>query len=382
MKKITRTKAEILQEIEGFVSFSDWVKKCSASYHISLENEWIKEIRFKFGKKDPYTFDEIKSMALKYLTKTDFCRGNPRAYKRMVHLKIIDECTSHMIPVMARNENHHHVIYCAKFSDGHAYVGQTVNLYKRANEHCHKNKSSVAKHRIQTELSPEFIILEENVKTKNVQEREQYWQDKIAMEFKPLHKAKAGGLGGAKAWTIDSINAAFSNYSSVKEIKKKNPRAYWAASDRKMLPELTSSYKKLSGIQWTIDTAVEKGKQFESIRTWAGTCSGSYQYLLRKNLIEVFFAKQCATKISNDLGMVFTSMWKASKWVHETYKHAFSPVYNAIRGEAVKDESQFFLYNHIWTIMRKSINHPSQATVHSTEPLALKSAFRTDDDLT
>lgn len=135
----------------------------------------------------------------KYLT--EFVKKYPDTYESIRKRKNYFALTKSLIRSAPDFEKHRHVIYLYEFSDGHCYVGQSISIVRRRLRHL--SKGPVYNHSQQTGLTPSFSILEENIKTKDLANREQYWQDLYERTHKKLWKARAGSIGSSGAASFD-----------------------------------------------------------------------------------------------------------------------------------------------------------------------------------
>jgi hypothetical protein len=95
-------KDNCLKEALKYKSINEWVKKCKSTYSIISRKEWFKECieHMDKPKNKPsgfWTKEECIKDALKYKTKTEWCKSGSSGYQVSLKNGWYEECTKHMV---------------------------------------------------------------------------------------------------------------------------------------------------------------------------------------------------------------------------------------------------------------------------------------------
>lgn len=232
-----------------------------------------------------WTFEKCKEAALKYNSRNDFrkkCRGS---YHSATKNEWLDEICSHM---MKFGNKYKRAIYVYIFPDNYYYVGLTLNLERRNDEHLNLfKKSNVFKHKEKTGLIPELIILSDYMDAKLAIIEEQKYIEKYKKEgYITLNIYKASSLGNVeKYWTIENLQKEALKYNKRTEFQKKSSGAYTIAWRDGILNKICYhmiEIKKPNGY-WTLEKCKEEASKYKTKTEWKHKSSGSFDSAYNNN---------------------------------------------------------------------------------------------------
>jgi hypothetical protein len=233
--------------------------------------------------RDPFTDDELRDIAKKYIGKTlqDFRDGDPSAYEaaldrgpctdgnrgpckekdgRQNTHAFFKEITKGINPTGNYSNK---MVYAYEFRDEKnnpiaAYVGLTDKEDIRHKEHMtgitregKPIETSVTKFiKENPNLHVTKIKITDYIDWKLARELEDNYEKKYRDEgWKVLNVAKTGSLGKSFGVSYDDLKKRFDKYDTVAEIRKKDSSAYRLAWERGILDDLTKNYKKLKTLR-------------------------------------------------------------------------------------------------------------------------------------
>ena len=228
------------EEVSKYKTIRDMRSLSNKCYAIILYNNWQELLNRldRFYRPEGYWNDKeiCKTEALKYKTRSEFSKNNSVAYKYSRENNWLDEICSHMEIL---GTLHKRFIYAYEFPDNHVYVGLTYNINRRRK--AHKEKGAVFNYSHESKLEPIFkqLILEP-VDLEEAQKLEKEYLEKyINKGWKPLNKAKTGGVGGnSLKWNFDTLKEEALKYNSRSEFEKENASAYNSARIRGILEDI------------------------------------------------------------------------------------------------------------------------------------------------
>jgi hypothetical protein len=296
-------KEEIIKVAKEFGNglVSDFKKKFPTYYqsaigkgpHIKVEKNKYKntyEFFYEVTKnmvrtvRDPFTDDELREIAKKYVGKTfkDFRDGDPNAYSaaldrgpctdgnkgpckekdnRKNTYEFFKEITKGIEPTGSYSAK---MVYVYEFRDENnnkvaAYVGLTDKEEVRHKEHMtgvtregKDIKTAVTKF-IEENPNLHFTklkITDGYIDWKLARELEDEYEKKYAEDgWEILNVAKTGSLGRSFGVSNDELKKRFDKYNTIRDIRKKDNSAYNTARTRGILDDLTKNYKKLAVIR-------------------------------------------------------------------------------------------------------------------------------------
>jgi len=229
--------------------------------------------------RDPFTDDELRNIAKKYIGKTlqDFRDGDPSAYEaaldrgpctdgnrgpckekdgRQNTYAFFKEITKGINPTGNYSNK---MVYAYEFRDEKnnpvaAYVGLTDKEDVRHKEHMtgitregKPIETSVTKFiKENPNLHVTKIKITDYVDWKLARELEDNYEKKYRDEgWKVLNVAKTGSLGKSFGVSYDDLKKRFDKYNTIRDIRKNDNSAYNTARERGIIGDLTKNYKKL-----------------------------------------------------------------------------------------------------------------------------------------
>jgi len=264
------------------------------AYNKAIKNKWINEICFhmilKCKPANYWTYEKIKTEALKYDNKTDFMNSSNSAYYKAVKNNWINEICSHMIKKQIKRKR---FLYVFEFNNKHAYIGLTCNIKNRKSTHLRlTNKkfkiSSVSKYINETNQTPIFKLLKKNpVDEKKASLLEIYYIEKYRKNnWVLLNKIKGGGLGGNNLkWTKNNIQTEALKYNTRSEFQCKSRTAYNAARRYKILDEICSHMiSKIKPMYyWSFNTCKKEALKYKTRNEYHLNSCASYDAAHRNN---------------------------------------------------------------------------------------------------
>ena len=250
-------------------------RKNTFGFYYDVTKNMVRRVR------DPYTDDELRDIAKKYVGKTfkDFRDGNPSAYEaaldrgpctdgnkgpcteksgRKNTYAFFKEITKGIEPTGNYSNK---MVYAYEFRDENnnpiaAYVGLTDKEDVRHKEHMtgvtregKDIKTAVTKF-IEENPNLHFTklkITDGYVNWELARELEDKYEKKYAEDgWEVLNVAKTGSLGRSFGVSNDELKKRFDKYNTVSDVRSKDNSAYRLAWSRGLLPELTKNYKKLA----------------------------------------------------------------------------------------------------------------------------------------
>lgn len=228
----------------------DFQKGNGSAYKAARENEWLDEyIWFKkphMRDKRYKTYDEVYNIALAYNTRWDFCKGNQTAYNTARENDWLDDYAWFERPTNIYSDKKDNV-YAYFFNDFKSvYVGRSVAIKQRDNNHRKSSKSTVFKYAESNNIPiPQMTILKTNLTPIEGLEWEDYFVKYYTEEgWNVLNIAKTGvscgALGNIKPkWTYKKCYKEAKKYKTRWEFGKNNTSAYAASIANEWIEDYT-----------------------------------------------------------------------------------------------------------------------------------------------
>lgn len=258
-----------------------------AAQRHGIINDCSKHMFMLIKPKGYWSIENIKKDALKYKTKVDWFNSSRSSYSLASRKGILNMCTKHMIS----NNNGWFTIYVFEFPDNSYYVGLTRRKHERFNEHINNNSSPVYQHIKNTNLTPIYKILFDDIVYENdasnkEKEYDDYYQDN---NWNRLNKAPTGSLGSLKnkKWTKNKIKEEALKFNSKKEWYSKSPKSYDAAQRYNLIDEYSNhmiQQKKPKGY-WSYDNIKNEALKYKSKMEWKNNSNGSYSIACKKGIL-------------------------------------------------------------------------------------------------
>ncbi|MDE3241704.1 MAG: GIY-YIG nuclease family protein [Nitrospirota bacterium] len=281
------TYPKILAEARKSSARTEFFKKSKAAYRAAQRTGVLSKVcqhMIEHAKPAGYwTETRILSEAKKHKTRTSFIKRAPGAYRCAVQLGILEQAYSHMPRVGSKYKR---AIYAFEFPDKTVYVGLTFNFERRYREHM--GKSGLLKEKTR-QLGHTFVKFdrwyEKDIAA--IKEQEQI-EEYLRQGWTVLNKAKAGGLGKDKFWTIEMIEREAAKYSSIYDFRTKAPKAYSAASRmgilKKMTKNLTARMRPHG--YWNLTAIAKEAKKYTSRSSFQKESPSAHQAAKRLGIFE------------------------------------------------------------------------------------------------
>jgi len=241
------TKEKCQEEALKYKFRNDFKKNSKIAYGKSIQEKWINEIcqhmEMKYQPDTYYTKEKCQEEALKYKTRTEFCKGSNIFYKKSLKNNWLNEICSHMLKFGNRQ---YRCIYVYEFIDKNVYIGLTYNLENRNYRHMNEQKNSpVLKHMKKTLLIPKLKQLTDYISVEEAIILEGKFIEKYKTKgYVCLNKIKSGGLGGnIIKWTKERCQEEALKYKTRSKFAKNNPSAYSASNRYGWVNEICSHMK-------------------------------------------------------------------------------------------------------------------------------------------
>ncbi len=275
------TKEKCQEEALKYNYRMDFKLKSSVCYAKAIKLGCLHEISlhmYSKYKQNDITKEQCQKEALKYKTRTNFCRGSRSFYNKSRNSDWLDEICSHMI---SQGNRFNRCIYAYEFSDNNVYIGLTYNLKNRHYRHMNIQKnSSVLKHINKTNLVPKLIQLTDYVSIDDAS----ILEGEFISIYKNngwfiLNRIKSGGLGGIRLkWTKDKCQKEALKYKTKSEFAKNSPSAYSSANKHNFLNEICyhmKEIKKPNGY-WVKEECIKEALKYTKIAQYYKKSKGSY----------------------------------------------------------------------------------------------------------
>jgi hypothetical protein len=267
------------QEALKYKTPAEFYHNNPSAYRLSLNrgDEFYRDATEHMTRLTNWTEENIKNEALKYETKPEFRDNNPSAYMAADRLGIMDEVTSHMIPVGSRYKR---LIYAYEFPDNSVYVGLTYDMNKRDYSHMNRESSAVYQYMLNTGLKPikktltKFMDKTEASKMEG--EIEKQYRDK---GWTILNRAKTGTLGGdILIWKPEKIRQLFLQYDDLTKLYNEQPSAIQAAKRQGMdfYKDVTSHIARKHN-KWTDDMLRDEALKYKTRQEFRDSNQKAYQ---------------------------------------------------------------------------------------------------------
>ncbi|URQ03382.1 hypothetical protein PVA23_5 [Vibrio phage PVA23] len=248
-----------------------------------------------------WTPERLKEDALKYKTRTEWCKNSSGAYCAASKRGLLDECCSHMHSSIKNAFSR--CIYRI-YADNEIYIGLTYDTKQRFSSH--------RKH------TPQIIDLIERHGIENVkfEQLTDYMDQELAQLSEKEHieqyrnggwvilnRLKAGGLGGSiLKWTLERLKEDALKYKTKSEWGRNSSGAYSTAHKRGLMNECCAHMIEGNSPvgYWTLERLKEDALKYKTKSEWRKNSSGAYITAYNKGLLDECCAHM--TSIKNPVG--------------------------------------------------------------------------------
>lgn len=346
------TYPKILAEARKYSTRTEFFTQSKAAYGAAQRAGVLSEIcRHMIENRKPagyWTRERILSEAKRHKTRTSFIKGAPGAYRCAVQLGILEQVYSHMQRVGSKYKR---TIYAFEFPDKTVYVGLTFNFERRYQEHMSKSRLLKEKTR---QLGHTFVKFDEWYEKDIAAVKEQEKLDEYLRKgWTVLNKAKAGGLGKDKFWTIEMIDREVVKYSSIYDFRIKAPKAYAAASRmgviKKMTKNLTARLRPRG--YWNRTTIAKEAKKYTSRSSFQEGSPSAYQTASRLRIL----GQVCKHMVQKSVPVGY---WTRDRILSVSQKYSTLNDFLKNEGKAAKAARRLGVYQEVISHLRRTRTPP------------------------
>ena len=285
------TKDRVFEEARKYQTRTEFCRTSSGAYDVARGNRWLDEMTwFKEVRKPSgyWTKERVFEEARKYKTRNEFRKGNSRAYQVARKNNWLDEMVWLIDGRLKMFTDKIDCVYRYFFTETNfIYVGRTVDIKKRNNDHRTKKNDIVFRYANENGFEiPQMEIIEDKLTLEEGQEREDYWKEYYVRNgYNVLNKAKTGkGVGslgafshGKWAWSKDRVFEESRKYQSRRGFQKGCGGAYYVARINRWLDEMIwlKERHKPNGY-WTKDKVFEESRKYQTRRAFSMGCDVAY----------------------------------------------------------------------------------------------------------
>lgn len=261
-------------------TITDFQKNDRGAYSAAKNNNWIDDVTsHMIETRHNWSFDEVKDIASRYPTKKEWRDGNSKSYSwALSNLSPTeyDEVTTHMEPLGNIEKR---LIYSFEFPDNSVYVGLTFNSKKRIKQHLNSIKSAVNKHILKTGLKPTFKKHTEYISKEDAMKMEGKIEDYYKKNgWKILNRTKTGALGSSiLKWTYEEVQKEALKYKTRSEFETNSGSAYNSARANGWLDDVTKHMTLLKNYKYTYNQLKDITQKYDSLKDFRKNDNGAYQ---------------------------------------------------------------------------------------------------------
>lgn len=276
------TKDRCLKEAHLFQTRTLWQRASPSSYDAACKNHWLGECcGHMIQKKKPngfWTKQKCLESALKYRTRTDWFRKDPKAYGAACESGWLDECCVHM---EAQGSMHRKQLYAFEHPDKSVYVGQSFNPQHRYLQHMKQDatrKNSLVLQRKKSDGGQVFKIFPKFYSRSEAGMAERALVEQYrAKGWAILNIVKAGSLGGGiRIETLEVCKAKARLCKSRGEFKKRFYSAYRAVLRNNWAPQVFLKRWPMQKVPHSYKAIESVARKFETIREFRKRYPGMY----------------------------------------------------------------------------------------------------------
>lgn len=276
-----------------------------------------------------FSKEECAKEALKYQTKTEFMEKAKLYYHHAIRNGYLNDICMHMKKLGSPERR---AVYVFEFDDNHAYIGLTLNLQRRENEHLTDKKSSVYRYIQESGRKPIFKVLTEYLPKKKAAQKE----DDTIIEYSKkgwlmLNRKRGGDLGSkSRKYTKKICRQIALRYKDRTDFHKNNPHFYNYIYQRGWLDELCAhmTRQKNENGYWTKERCAKEALKYKKRIHFQKGCLAAFSAAWKKGFLDEI----CAHMSYNDYDPV--------KWTKEHCREIASQYIT--RGEFKKNNASAY----------------------------------------
>lgn len=272
--RIFHTKEECIKLYNQCKNLTEFKAKHLSAFRCCVENGWDKEICHSFFDWDkPKTFEEAVERVKHYKDRSALWKNDHRMYYFLEKNNWLNKIPNLISKTDEKSKIH--FVYVYEFPEYNtAYVGRTINIKQRHNQHLNKD-CSISKFLKSKNIPFDYLkmpkILESNLTSKESQTSEcDYIELYKEKGWTLLNKAKGGSVGSlSRKWTKNVCMELSKQFKTKKEFREAYRNAYFAAMEHKWLNEFTWLEKAKIKEKYTYEhcyNVAKKYKKFSDFR--------------------------------------------------------------------------------------------------------------------
>jgi hypothetical protein len=296
-KKWTKETCEA--ESKKYKTLQEFERKSSGAYMAALKNKWLKDyVWLERSKEKGYwqVYDNCYNEALKYKTRTEFCRKSGACYRQARIKGWLDKFTWLKDERIDLIEGKIDSVYVYEFvEEKTAYIGRTLmRTQKERDKHHLFVLDSVSSFARNNDLPlPEMKILEDGLTLEEGVKKEGWWIEKYRSDgWHVLNKAKAGAIGSLHhiKYTYEKCYEEALRYEYYNDFVK-NSRAFYRVSYRNGWIVDYTWLKQVHTVNvknWTYELCEKESKKYSSRSEFSKRCNGAYNMARINGWLEKF----------------------------------------------------------------------------------------------
>ena len=282
------TKEHCANEAKKYSTRNHFQRMASGAWNAANKNGWLDEIcshmEVRWQKKWD-TKAKCAKEAKKHMSRTDFQKNSPGAWKAANKHNWLDEICSHMVTY---GNLFKRCIYAFEFSDMSVYIGLTDNIKRREKQHLKSSNSAVYRHIQKTSLKPILQILHEYTDKELAKILEKFYIEEYRNKgWNILNRAKAGSVGGKYVfWTYEECKSHALQCSTRSEFITKFPGAYASAIKNNWLDDICQHMKLKFEIKNNPETVKLEALKYKTRQEFRHGSNSAYEYARKHKLLD------------------------------------------------------------------------------------------------
>ena len=307
-EKITYEKCK--EEAKKYKNRSEFKLNSSTYFYVAKNNNWINDFFGEYkGKKNGYwTYEKCKEEAKKYSSRVEFFKKKPHVYYKSLRNDWIKDFdwlkTPKLNNTLNEKNNFIYAYECEEYKT--VYVGRTINVKKRHNQHnrlIYKTKKYDSIKTFFNEINQKLPlpkVLEENLTFSESQICEEKWVNYyINNNWNVLNKARVGlnksSLGKVYLkWTYEKCKEESKKYNSKMDFKNGSNGAYWASIKNKWINDFywLKEIIKPKKYWYSYERCKEEAKKYKNRSEFKMKNGSAYNAALKQHWLNTFFPKK------------------------------------------------------------------------------------------
>lgn len=260
-------------------------------YSKIIKNKWYELFNHMETLRKPkgyWTYERCREVARKCQNRTEFYKKESWAYNISLSNGWIDEICSHMIKVGNIKKR---CIYLYEFKNKIAYIGLTYDIDKRWEKRLLDVNDIVNIYIQNNNEIPEIKMLTDYIDVNEAIIKENYFIDKYKKEgWVLLNRVRGGSIGGInKKWTYDKCKEVVNRYKTLSDLKKNDNLCLATIYRNKWHNLLEVLMKTKCGGYWTYDKCKEESTKYKTKTLFSKGSRGAYATSLKNGWLTDFY---------------------------------------------------------------------------------------------